>query len=171
LANASHNTPRRALEPASTFSARYREYMKNKYISITFALALLALTLYTTAFAHGTNVHGNMAPADAQMKKLHAMMPMFSIASAELESAIKKGDATGAKIQADRILAAAPDLKMSKPHKNIKQREKFVELATKLEKTVVSTVDLASKGDFTGATMAFRIVEETCATCHAKFRD
>jgi cytochrome c556 len=119
--------------------------------------------------AHGTDAHsGHM---DEQMKKLHAIMPMFSVASAELESALEKGDATAAKVQADQILAAVPDLKKSKPHKNVKQQKKFVELATKLEIMVISTVDLANKGDIAEARLAFKKVEEACAACHAKFRD
>jgi hypothetical protein len=108
---------------------------------------------------------------DAQMHKLHAMMPVFSVASAELETALKKGDPAAAKVQADRILAAIPDLKKSKPHKNVKQRKKYVELATNLEKAVTTSIDLAKKGDFPGATIEFRKIEETCAACHAKFRD
>jgi len=119
--------------------------------------------------AHGTDHHGGHA--DEQMKKLHSMMPMFSIASAELESALEKGDTAAAKAQADRILAAVTDLKKSKPHKNIKQRKIFVELATKFEGKVASTLDLIKQDDLSGAKAAFKRVEEICAACHAKFRD
>jgi soluble cytochrome b562 len=123
------------------------------------------------ALAHGTEKHGKTVPADAQMKKLHAMMPMFSMASAELEAALEKGDATAAKAQADRILASVPDMKKSRPHKNSKQLKTFVGLATKLQETVTATADLANRGDFAGAKAAFKKVEETCAACHARFRD
>lgn len=136
------------------------------------AVALLAGVLFSTPIetsAHGTDHHGGHT--DEQMKKLHAMMPMFSIASAELESALEKGDATTAKEQADKILAAVPDMKKSKPHKNIKQRKKFVELATKFEEAVTSTLDLIKNDDLSGAKAAFKRVEEICAACHAKFRD
>ena len=140
-------------------------------------LALIAVVLSAglllikpiEASAHGKDSHGGTI--DAQMKKLHAMMPVFSVASAELESALEKGDAAAAKAQADKILAAVPDLKKSKPHKNIKQRKKFVGLATTLEKTTTITVDLAKKGDLVGAKTAFKKVEATCAACHAMFRD
>ena len=145
--------------------------MKISYMGITLALALLATVLCTTAFAHGTDTHGAMVPADIQMKKLHAMMPIFSIASAELESAIQRADAAGAKVQAERILAEVPDLKKSRPHKNLKLRKKFVELATALEVTVASTADMAAKGDFASSTIAFKKVEKTCTACHATFRD
>ena len=123
------------------------------------------------ASAHGTEKHGKMVPADAQMKKLHAIMHMFSVASANLESALEKADAATAEEEAGKILAALPDLKKSKPHKNIKQRKKFVELASNLGATVTSTAALAKKSDFAGAKAAFKKVEETCAACHAKFRD
>jgi soluble cytochrome b562 len=99
------------------------------------------------------------------------MMPMFSIASAELESALEKGDAASAKIKAEMILAAVPDLKKSKPHKNIKHRKEFVELAIELEKSVNSTVYFIKEDNFSGAKTAFKKVEDTCAACHAKFRD
>lgn len=69
------------------------------------------------------------------------------------------------------VLSAVPYLKKSKPHKNIKQRKIFVELATKFEDKVTSTLDLIKKDDLSGAKAAFKRVEEICAACHAKFRD
>jgi soluble cytochrome b562 len=143
--------------------------MRNRFAIIAMCLALGPLTMYGQAFAHGTEEHGKMT-MDAQMKKLHAMMPMFSVASAQLETALEKSDAPAAKTEASKIIAAIPDLKKSKPHKNVKQGKKFVELATSLDKSVASTSDLAQKGDFAGAKVAFKKVEETCAACHAKFR-
>lgn len=134
-------------------------------------LALGVLTGYGQAFAHGTEDHGKMKPVDAQMKKLHAMMPIFSTASAQLEAALDKGDASAAEAEAGKILSAIPDLKKSKPHTNLKQRKNFVELAKRLGETVTSTLELAKKSDFTGAKAAFKRVEETCAECHARFRD
>ena len=140
-------------------------------------LALIAVVLSVgmllikpiEASTHGKD--SRSGHTDAQMKKFHAMMPVFSVATAELESALEKGDTTAAKAQADKILAAVPDLKKSKPHKNIKQRKKFVEFATRFEKTVNSTVDLIKKDDLAGAKAALKRVEEVCAACHAKFRD
>jgi cytochrome c556 len=143
--------------------------MKTRLAITALCLALGPLALSGQALAHGTEEHGKMT-MDAQMKKLHAMMPMFSTASAQLETALDKGDASAAGTEAGRILAAIPDLKKSKPHRNVKQRKKFVELATSLDKSVTSANDLAQKGDFTGAKLAFTKVEEACAACHAKFR-
>jgi cytochrome c556 len=142
-----------------------------KIYSVTLRVAVGLLTLHGVAYAHGTEKHGKMVPVDAQMKKLHAMMPMFSVASAELESALEIGDKAAAKTQADKILVSVPDLKKSKPHKNVKQRIKFVELATNLDETITSTVDFIKKDDLSGAKIAFKKVEEICAACHAKFRD
>jgi cytochrome c556 len=121
------------------------------------------------ASAHGKDSRGGTA--DAQMKKLHAMMPMFSIASAELETVLEKGDSAAALVQADKIKTAIPDLKKSKPHKNIKQRKKFVEIATNFDEAIAATVDLIKKDDISGSKTAFKKVEELCAACHATFRD
>lgn len=121
------------------------------------------------ASAHGKDTHGETV--DTQMKKLHAMMPVFSVASAELETALEKGDSAAALVQANKIKAATPDLKKSMPHKYIKQRKKFVELATNFDETIASTVDLIKKDDVSGAKTAFKKAEELCATCHAKFRN
>lgn len=145
--------------------------MKNRYIFGMLCLMTGLLALYGTAIAHGTEKHGKAAAADVQMKKLHAMMPMFSLASAELETALEKGNIASVEAEAGKILAALPDLKKSKPHKNVNQRKKFVALAANLESATTSTVDFARKGDLNGAKAAFKKVEEACAACHAKFRD
>ena len=145
--------------------------MKKGSTIITLSLLMSLLTQSGAAFAHGTEKHGKTAAADAQMKKLHEMMPMFSGAAAGVESALEKGEINVVEIEADKIMDAISDLKKSKPHKNVKQRKKFVEIATKLEEAVTSTVALAKKDDLAGAKVAFKKVEETCAACHAKFRD
>ena len=134
-------------------------------------LVLGTFSMYGSAFAHDMEMHGTSAADDLQMKKLHTMMPMFSVASAKLETALNKGESGAAETEAQKIIAAIPDLKKSKPHKNVKQQDKFVELASTLGKTVTATASLAKKGDFAGAKAAFKRVEETCAACHAKFRD
>ena len=105
------------------------------------------------------------------MKKLHAMMPMFSLTLAGLESALEKGEVAVVEAEAEKIIAAIPDLKKSRPHKNISQRKIFVRIAAKLEKTITSIADLAKQGDFAAAKVAFKNAEKTCAACHAKFRD
>lgn len=129
--------------------------MKNRSIGIILSLIMGLLTFSGIAFAHGTEMHSNMVPADAQMKKLHAIMPMFSLASAKLETALEKGDVTVVEMEAEKIIAAIPDLKKSKPHKNIKLRKKIVEFAATLEETISCTAALAKQGDFAGANAAF----------------
>lgn len=145
--------------------------MRNRCAITVICLVAGLLTMYGPVFAHGTEKHGKTAAADAQMKNLHAMMPMFSVASANLETALEKGEVAVVEAEAEKMIAAIPDLKKSKPHKNVKQRNKFVEIAANLEKTVTFTVELAKKGDFAGAKAAFKKIEEACAACHAKFRD
>lgn len=143
-------------------------------IFLLIAVALSAVVLLIEpieTFAQGKETHGKTATSAAKMQKMHAMMPMFSVASAKLEAALEKGDVAAVEAEAGKIMVALPDLKKSKPHKNVKERKKFVDLATDFEKTVASTQDLAKKGDFAGAKTAFKKAEEICAACHAKFRD
>jgi cytochrome c556 len=145
--------------------------MKNGFALVIICLVLVMSALYGVAFARGTEMHGEMAKTDMQMHKLHAMMPIFAVASARLKLSLEKGDVTAVAAEAGKILSALPDLKKSQPHKNVNQREKFVEFATNLERTVTTTVSLAKKGDLAGARAAFKKAEETCAACHAIFRD
>lgn len=127
------------------------------------------LVMPVKVLAHGKEVH--KVVMDEQMKKLHAIMPMFSLASAQMETALEKGDLAIVESEAEKITAAIPELKKSKPHKNFKQWSKFLDHASNLEKTVITTVDLAKKGDFVEAKAAYKKIEETCVACHAKFRD
>ena len=145
--------------------------MKNGFVLVIMCPVLVMSTLYGVAFAREAEMHGEIEKADLQMHKLHAMMPIFAVASAKLKLALEKGDVTAVAAEAGKILVALPDLKKSQPHKNVDQREKFVEFATNLEKTVTTTVSLAKKGDLTGARTAFKKAEDTCAACHAVFRD
>ncbi|GFO58384.1 hypothetical protein GMST_07090 [Geomonas silvestris] len=121
------------------------------------------------AAAHGTGAHGGMEH-DPQMRKLHAMMPMFSMASAELETALEKGDAAAADKESGKILAAIPDLKVSRPHRNVKQKKGFVKLAKQLEDRATEVRGLSQKGDFAAARPAFRKLEATCGECHDRYR-
>jgi len=145
--------------------------MRHRYALALICLALGPLTMNGQALAHGTEHHRKMTPEDAaRMAKLHAMMPVFSAAAAGLEAALEKGDTPAAEEEAGKILAAIPDLKQAKPHRNVTQRKKFQALAARLEETVASAAGLARKGDFPGARSAFAKVEQACAACHAKFR-
>ena len=153
---------------------RHRRDKWHGFASAGLSLVLGLLLMGGTALAHDMNMHDmhGTSPADeAQMQKLHAMMPTFAVASANLDRALAKGDRTAAASAGKTIIAAIPDLKKSTPHKNANQRQEFVALATNLEKTVGTTVGLAKKGDFSGAKAAFKKVEATCAACHAKFRN
>lgn len=145
--------------------------MRNRSIITGLCLSLGALAFSGVAFAHGTEKHGRSAAADAQMKKLHDMMPMFSVASAGLEAALDKGDVASMETEAGKIMAAIPDLKKTKPHKNSKQRATYVAMATDLGEAVTSTVDLAKRGNLAGAKAAYKKAEKACSACHAKFRD
>lgn len=136
------------------------------------ALCLVSsVLLYGPAFGHGAETHGKAKHAGAQMKKMHQMMPTFSAAAASLEAALVKEDLAATEAESNKILSALPDLEKSKPHKNLKERPRFVELAKKEKVAVATTVDFAKKGDFAAARVAFKKAEAVCAECHAKFRD
>ena len=145
--------------------------MKKKIIVVVVCITLGTALLTGIAYAHGSEKHKKDVNDDAQMQKLHAMMPMFSGVSAALESALEKKDAAAVGVETGKILAAIPDLKKSKPHKNVKQKKKYIELASNLETALTATASKVKTNDFTGAMASFKKAEESCATCHAKFRD
>ena len=139
--------------------------MRKRLATGMMGLVLGLLAMNGQSFGHGTEKH-HAAQTDVQMKKLHAMMPMFSQASARLETSLEKGDIAAVEAEAGKMLAALPDLKKAKPHKNIKKKKEFAGLATNMEIALVHTVDLAKRGDIAGAKSAFKKIEEICA----KFR-
>lgn len=145
--------------------------MKKRLILSASCVALACTAMAGVAFAHGTEKHDKGMLEDAQMKKLHAMMPMFSLALAQMEAALEQGNKEVVDAEGGKIVSAIPDLKKSKPHKNIKQRKKFVELASELESAVKSTIDQARNDNVSGAKVALKKVEAICAACHARFRD
>ena len=148
-----------------------RVCLRSKNIIPVLCLLLGVFSFRGLASGHGPQQHDRPSAAAVQMQKLHAMMPMFSVAAAGLEAALEKGDTAAAEAEAAKISAAIPELKKSKPHKNVKQLKKFGELAGVLEASVKATVHFAKKGNLAAAREAFKKMEETCAACHARFRD
>lgn len=138
-----------------------------KVVVITICAFLL---IQGGAFAHEGKKHGKDT-ANAQMQKLHDMMPMYAVALAKVEAALEKGDPAVVESEAGKMLATAPDLEKAKPHKNLKQLKTFRNIATGFEKDLKETVDLTKKGDFAKAKDVFKKTEAKCAECHAKFRD
>lgn len=123
------------------------------------------------AFAHEGENHGKEHKSNAQMQKLHDMMPMYAVALSKVEAALEKGDPAAVETEAEKMLATVPDLKKAKPHKNIRQLNTFRNIAAGFEKDLKETVDLAKNGNFVKAKTAFQRAEAKCAACHAKFRD
>jgi len=122
------------------------------------------------ALAHEHHEHHEMAH-DAQMQKLHAMMPMFATASADIKAAIGKKDAAAVDAATGKVIAAIPDLKKSKPHKHASQRKKFVQLAGQLGAQAKTVADNAKKGDYGAAGNALSQLSATCDACHATYQD
>lgn len=137
------------------------------------AAAITICTIFLSqggAFAHEGEDHHTGHQADAQMQKLHHLMPMYSTTLPKLEAAVEKGDPSEVEAEAGKMLATIPDLKKSKPHKNVKQLKAFRKVADGFEKNLQETVQLSKKGDVAQAKVAFKKVEASCAECHGKFR-
>lgn len=122
------------------------------------------------AFAKEGKKHGN-GHHDAQMDRFHKMMPMYAQSQAKINGALEKGDAATVESEAEKILATIPDLKKSKPHKNLKKIDAFRKIADAFGADIEATAALAKKGDIAGARTAFKKAGERCDECHSKFRD
>lgn len=143
----------------------------NSKCSVGAVCFLSLVLLYGPAFGHGTEKHGQAKHTDAQMEKMHHMMPMFSVAAARLETALANENLTATEAEANKILSALPDLEKSRPHKNLKNRPKFVALVKEEKIAVATTLDFAKKGNFVEARATFQKAEALCTECHTKFRD
>lgn len=133
-------------------------------------VACVLVLIHGGAFAHGVEKHGKKH-SDAQMDRFHKMMPMYAQGQAKINEALDKGEAAAVEAEAQQILATIPDLKKSKPHKNLKKIATFKKIADGFGTDVKTTAEMAKKGDFAGARAAFRKAEERCNECHATFRD
>ncbi|CAG0990201.1 cytochrome c [Geobacter sp.] len=140
-------------------------------MKMTIMLMVWAFLLtHGIAFAHGGEKHGTNH-SDAQMDRFHKMMPMYAQVQAKINEALEKGDTSAVEAEAEKILATIPDLKKSKPHKNLKKIATFKKIADAFGADVTATAGMAKKGDLAGARTSFRKAEERCNECHAKFRD
>lgn len=133
--------------------------------------ALAAVSLVSgVAFAGGGHGHGKHQ-MDAQMMKLHTMMPRYAEVQVSMNAALAKGDLDGVAKEAAYLLSTSADLKQSKPHKNLTRLKEFEAIAAGFEQDVKRTAESAGKGDLAGAKSAFAAAEKRCDSCHAKFRD
>jgi cytochrome c556 len=123
------------------------------------------------AFAHEGKEHTQDQNDEAQMHKLHKMMPMYAQVQARITEALEKGDATAVETETGKLTATIPDLKKAKPHKNLKQLKTFRNIAVGFGKDLKETVTLVKNGDFDKAKDVFKKAEAKCAECHAIFRD
>ena len=143
--------------------------MRNSSI-IAWCLVMALSAVSAVAFAHGTEKH-KPAPANAQMQKLHDMMPMYEQAETKIKEALTTGDAATIREETAKILATIPDLKNAKPHKNAKQTAAFRKIASAFAGDVKKTATMAKTGDIAGAKAAFQVAQIRCNECHEKFRD
>lgn len=136
-------------------------------------LILLVGTLILAAgssFAHEGEEHG-YHHHDAQMAKLHKMMPRYAKAQSSIEAALEKGDTAAVAKETEHILSTTADLKQCKPHKRLNELKDFQAMAAGFEKDVKSTDHFVRKGDLSGAKTFFAKAQQWCMSCHAKFRD
>lgn len=122
------------------------------------------------ALAAEGHAHGKHH-VDAQMAKLHEMMPKYSESEANIDAALEKGDAATVARETKYLLSTAADLKKAKPHKRRKELKEFRRIADEFEKDVRATAESAGKGDLEGARKSFAEARKKCDACHAKFRD
>jgi hypothetical protein len=137
---------------------------------VAVAIVVAILLPQSAAFAHEGEDHGQGHKADAQMQKLHHIMPMYAQAQTKINEALSNGDVATIKAETGKILATIPDLKKAKPHKNIKQVATFRKIASAFEADIKKTAGLAKTSDFARAKDAFQIAQIRCNECHAKFR-
>lgn len=138
-----------------------------------FVTSLIAGAILLTggmSFAHEGEEHGHHHH-DAQMAKLHEMMPKYAEAQATINTALEKEDVATVVKETGYLLSTVADLKKSKPHKKLKELADFKKIAGKFEQDVRQTADSARKGDVSGAKAAFAEAQKRCAQCHNKFRD
>lgn len=115
--------------------------------------------------------HGVKHNSDAQMARLHKMMPRYAQAQVSMNAALESGDLKAVARETAYLLSTTADLKKSKPHKNHTELEEFRKIASGFEQDVKSTAVSAEKGNLAGAKAAFAGARKWCDTCHAKFRD
>jgi cytochrome c556 len=137
-------------------------------------LFVASLAIGFPAAAHGPSGHHETATAahdEEAMKNQHERMGNFRAAMVALGEAVIHGNKTGAGEQATRLTDALRGHEKDVPHKNTARIKEFkgfyAELKNRIDRLSVET----RSGDFPKIAVAYGRVLETCASCHAKFRD
>lgn len=146
-----------------------RKQMRLKRVAAIAGCAVLLIQ--RVAFAHEGMNHDEMHQADAQMQKLHHIMPLYAQAQAKINEALTNKDKAAIGSETGKILATISDLKTAKPHKNLKEIKTFRKMASAFAGDVKKTALLAKSGDLDGARDAFQRAQKRCEECHEKFRD
>lgn len=142
--------------------------MKKVLTMVAGALLLMSgASLASEEHGHGHGKHHT----DAQMAKLHKMMPKYLKARVQIKAALEKGDLKAVGKETSYLISTMPDLKKSKPHKNLTELEEFKQIAARFEQDVANTADFAKKGDREAAREAFSAAEKRCDECHKLFRN
>lgn len=139
--------------------------MKARLMLLTGSL----LFMQGVSFAHDGEMH--MEHTDAQMARLHEIMPQYAAGQATINTALDRGDVATVVKETSYMLSTTEDLKKSKPHKKVDRIKDFRRVAGDFEKDIRATRDLARKGDLEAAKKSFSNAERRCIVCHQKFRD
>lgn len=138
-----------------------------------FLSCLSCLAVVPHATAHDPAAHReNPAAADEQaMKAQHERMENFKTAMSSLLEAVVDGNVSEARDQAARLMEALAGHEKDVPHKNSTRIQEFKGLYAELKKRIGKLSGAARSGGIPGVASAYGRVLETCAACHAKFRD
>jgi hypothetical protein len=143
-----------------------------KVFSLAFFLASLAIG--PQAFAHGPAGHQEhtAAAVDEQaMKAQHERMGSFKAAMSGLLEAVVDGNGSGARDQAARLTGALAGYEKDVPHKNVARIKEFKGLYAELKKRIDTLSGQTGSGGIPKIAAAYGRVLESCAACHARFRD
>jgi len=142
------------------------------YSSVLLVVASLAIGF--PAAAHGPSAHPETATAaqdEEAMKAQHARMGIFEEAMTAMGKAMIHGDKADAGDHASQLAEALRGHEKDVPHKNVLRIKEFQALYGEMKKRTVKLAADAGTGDLQKTSLSYGRVLESCASCHAKFRD
>jgi len=137
-------------------------------------LVAVSLAIGFPAAAHGPTGHHESATAahdEEAMKAQHERMENFEEAMVALGNAVIHGDKTDAAKHAGRLAEALAGYEKDVPHKNFPRIKDFKGYYAELKNRIDRLSGETRSGGIPEIAGAYGRVLETCASCHAKFRD
>lgn len=137
-------------------------------------LVIASLAIGFPAAAHGPSDHHETETAaqdEEAMKAQHERMGSFRTAMSSLLEAVVDGNGSGVRDSAARLKEAMAGYEKDAPHKSIARIKEFKGFYAELKKRVDRLSGESRSGGIPKTAAAYGRVLETCASCHAKFRD